>query len=1099
MGRMINSVTNDYKDNNYYYTKYFPISSYLRDHKKKPDTTMMNVPVVPIVFCKVFTGTQTKTDSSAVMIRVLLDSGSTQCMINADLAKHMPKTPLEFPRRFNTGNGVIEITEAVDVTFTIPEMYRDRTISIRCNIMPKPIEYPLLVGTDLLSDLKMKLDFDTNTVHWDEAVIPFKPIYAKVENINDHFHIAEGDATAEMSERMDRILAAKYEKLNIAEFVSMCKHLSTEERSALQTLLFKQESLFDGTLGLWRDEVYDIELKRDAKPYHARAYPVPKAYENTLKLEIDRLCKIGVLRKVNRSEWAAPTFIIPKKDGTVRVIADFRKLNENIVRRPFPIPKIQDLLLKLEGFSYATSLDLNMGYYHIMLSPESQVLCTIVLPWGKYEYLRLPMGLSNSPDIFQEKMSALMYDLEYVRTYLDDLLVITNGTYADHLTRLEVVLTRLDRAGLKVNAKKSFFAQGELEYLGYWITRKGLQPTKKKIEAITNMAPPTTRKQLRSFLGMVNYYRDMWIHRSDILAPLSGMTSESTKFVWTDVQQQAFDKIKQIVSREVMLAFPDFSKVFEIHTDASHYQLGSVISQGGKPIAFYSRKLSDTQTRYTTTERELLSIVETLKEFRSILLGQRITVYTDHKNLTYTTQNTERVLRWRLLIEEFNPKLVYLEGHKNIVADTLSRNDILQKVPKVPDNFKYTRLLNGHMFGMEVDESDTDVDRYPLTFAKILAAQRTDRSLANAKSNKEYAMQSFRGGGMSFSLVTKNGKIVIPKSLQLAAVQWYHLYLVHTGETRLEQTLRMHYWWNNLRETVHQVCKECHICQTTKKTKLKYGKLPAKTAEAVPWELLCVDLIGPYKIERKKPLTPLTLWALTMIDPATGWFEMVEIKTKQADVVANKIEQAWLSRYPWPSKVISDKGSEFKAETHELITKSYGIKAGTTTTRNPQANAILERIHQTVGDMIRTFKMYDRDDLDKHDPWTGVLTAIMAASRSTYSTVTKATPMQLVFGRDTMINTRFIADWDQIKKRKQLLIEANNQRENKKRRLHEYRAVDKVLQKNATSTKYGGPEYIGPYEIVTVYDNGTVLVQKRRFQEKINIRNIKPYTSIHVP
>ena len=227
------------------------------------------------------------------------------------------------------------------------------------------------------------------------------------------------------------------------------------------------------------------------------------------------------------------------------MIADFRKLNENIVRRPFPIPKIQDLLLKLEGFKYATSLDLNMGYYHILLSPNSQILCTIVLPWGKYEYIRLPMGLSNSPDIFHEKMSNLMYDLEYVRTYLDDLLVITNGTYEDHLEKLNEVLTRLNNNGLKVNAKKSFFAQGELEYLGYWITRNGLQPTKKKVDAITNMAAPTTRKQLQSFLGMVNYYRDMWLHRSEVLAPLSGLTSEATKFVWTDVQQRAFDNIKK--------------------------------------------------------------------------------------------------------------------------------------------------------------------------------------------------------------------------------------------------------------------------------------------------------------------------------------------------------------------------------------------------------------------------------------------------------------------------------------------------------------------------------------------------------------------------
>ena len=150
-------------------------------------------------------------------------------------------------------------------------------------------------------------------------------------------------------------------------------------------------------------------------------------------MEVERLCETGVLRKVNRSEWAAPTFIIPKKDGSVRFISDFRELNKRIKRKPYPIPKIQDMLLNLDGFKYATSLDLNMGYYHIELSPQSKQLCTIVLPWGKYEYQRLPMGLCNSPDIFQEKMGTLMQDLEYVRAYIDDLLVLTSGDLKDHL------------------------------------------------------------------------------------------------------------------------------------------------------------------------------------------------------------------------------------------------------------------------------------------------------------------------------------------------------------------------------------------------------------------------------------------------------------------------------------------------------------------------------------------------------------------------------------------------------------------------------------------------------------------------------------------
>ena len=174
-----------------------------------------------------------------------------------------------------------------------------------------------------------------------------------------------------------------------------------------------------------------------------------------------------------------------------------------------------------------------------------------------------------------------------------------------------------------------------------------------------NIAVPTTRKHLRSFIGMVNYYRDMWPKRSDILAPLSALTSGKQKFKWTDECQAAFDNMKMLIAKETLLTYPNFSKPFHIHTDASKVQLGACISQEGKPVAFYSRKLNPAQTRYTTTERELLSIVETLKEFRNILLGQQIVVHTDHENLTYKNFNSDRVMRWRLFIEEYSPDFRY--------------------------------------------------------------------------------------------------------------------------------------------------------------------------------------------------------------------------------------------------------------------------------------------------------------------------------------------------------------------------------------------------------------------------------------------------------
>ena len=187
----------------------------------------------------------------------------------------------------------------------------------------------------------------------------------------------------------------------------------------------------------------------------------------------------GVLRKVNNSEYQSPSTIIPKKDLTVRFITDFRKLNTQLKRKPFPLPNIRDTLLELGGFRFGTSLDLNMGYYHIELHPDSRKYCTIVFPFGKYEYLRLPMGLCNSPDIFQEHMSELMCDLEFVRAYIDDVAILSQSTWEDHVAKVDKVLTRLEDAGLKVNGLKSFFGRKEFEYLGYVLTQDGVKPIQK--------------------------------------------------------------------------------------------------------------------------------------------------------------------------------------------------------------------------------------------------------------------------------------------------------------------------------------------------------------------------------------------------------------------------------------------------------------------------------------------------------------------------------------------------------------------------------------------------------------------------------------------
>jgi hypothetical protein len=294
----------------------------------------------------------------------------------------------------------------------------------------------------------------------------------------------------------------------------------------LLSLLLDYEALFDGTLGDWNRPPVSIEMKDGAKPYHGRSHPIPQIHKATLMKEINRLMGIGVLKRQSSSSWTSPTFVIPKKDMTVRTITNFWELNKRIVRRPYPIHKISTILQELEGFTYSTALDLNMGYYTIRLNPKGVEMFTIIFPWGKYSYLKLPMGYAGSADIFQAEMMNLMEALEYVRAYIDDLLVITRGSLKDHLKKLREVLRRLREAGLKVNAAKSFFCTHKIEYLCYILTKEGIKPQMIQVQAIHALNPPNNVKELRHFLGMVQYYCDMWAKRSEMLAPLSDLVGE---------------------------------------------------------------------------------------------------------------------------------------------------------------------------------------------------------------------------------------------------------------------------------------------------------------------------------------------------------------------------------------------------------------------------------------------------------------------------------------------------------------------------------------------------------------------------------------------
>ena len=584
--------------------------------------------------------------------------------------------------------GTSHLTEEVTLMgITLPEFSASKRIdsSLRCLLLDEHQEdstYNMILGLDFLCAVGIDILCHQKQLNWDEATMAFQPWDTyKEPQANLHARLIEAFAYGDEEDdpeglgyKSTQIMEVKYDAIDTDELAQAQKQLTPTQRTELAHLFCKFPQLFDGELRTYPHRQYHLDLQDGSKQVHSRPYGVPFTQRDAFKCELDHLVKIGVLERSGASQWASGTFIIPKKDGRVRWISDFCALNKCIKRKTYPLPRISEILSKRTGYAYFSKLDISMAYYTFELDDASKDLCTINTPYGLYCYRVLPLGVVQSPDFCQETMEHVLQGVMDADVYIDDIGCF-GKSWQQHLQVLEQVMTRLQDNGFSVNPRKCEWAVQETDFLGYWLTPTGLKPWRKKIDAILRLQRPRKVKDLRSFIGAVTYYRTMFPKRAHILAPLTALTSQkSGNVAWSAECQHSFDTFKTILSSDVLLRYPDHNKPFHVYTDASDLQLGAVIVQDERPVAFYSRKLNAAQRNYTTMEKELLSVVETLKEFCTMLFGCReLHVWRDHKNLTYTTLNSQRILRWRLFLEDFHPSFHYIPGEHNSLADALSR------------------------------------------------------------------------------------------------------------------------------------------------------------------------------------------------------------------------------------------------------------------------------------------------------------------------------------------------------------------------------------------------------------------------------------------
>ena len=428
-----------------------------------------------------------------------------------------------------------------DIRF--PEFGNHRIDAFTADVFDSPTcRYDIIIGRDVLKTMGASIDFHNQTTRWLGRDLPMKdPSKAmllastNVPQLEAHFLQEEQEDALLFELYADDVLIKdrKYQSVSPQEVVQQLNHLSSQQKQRLQAVFEKYKRVFDGKLGRHPTAKIDIELVPNAKPIYQNPYPVPFKRKALFQRELNNMIADGVFTRIGESEWGFPSFIIPKKDGRVRWLSDFRKLNKLIVRKPFPLPKIQDILLERGTYTYFTKIDLSMMFYCFELSDRSKRICVISTEENNYAYNRLPMGVKISPDVAQRFMNDMLRGIPNCCCYIDDLGIWTNGTFDEHLKVVDLVLSRLHSNNMKCNPLKCEWFVKETDFLGFWMTPEGIKPWKKRIEAILKMDRPRNNTDVRAFIGAVNHYKSLWPRRAHVLAPLAELTGRGA-FTWSD-------------------------------------------------------------------------------------------------------------------------------------------------------------------------------------------------------------------------------------------------------------------------------------------------------------------------------------------------------------------------------------------------------------------------------------------------------------------------------------------------------------------------------------------------------------------------------------
>ena len=766
------------------------------------------------------------------------------------------------------------------------------------------VEHPVLVSAACSSnvlgtDLMVKLDA---VVH-----LPKRMLYLKghAEQILDDQELVA------ISSCNVKVQQPQY---TLPENVSASVALLPEEyrETAIQHLNAYADIFREKPLGESQRFQHKIELL-DQRPVKHPPRRVPPHKEEAYATEMKKMLEAQVIRP-SRSAYASPVVLTGKKDGSTRFCIDYRDLNARTKQDAFPLPHVQDILNRMHGSKWFSTLDLQSGFWQVKMDPNSEEYTAFVTPNGHWQWNRMPFGLKNATATFQRMMTEVLAPILHqgCEVFVDDIMLFAK-TIPELLDLQERTFALIRAEGLTLKAAKCKLFRQEVEVLGHIISAEGKAPEPTKLKAIENWMEPTSKKQVRSFLGLCNYYKSHIKDFAAVAAPLNRLTSKKATWRWTEEEQEAFEQLKVLLSQAPVLSLYNSKGKILVDCDASNYAIGAVLSQVGDdgeehPLEFFSRCMTKAECNYCTTRRELLALIEALRHWKHYCMGgPEILVRTDHASLKWLQSFKSpqaQLARWIEELSMYNIQIEHRPGSQSSNADALSRRPCPPECAYCTRREEQEEEASVRQIQVQsaVDWSQEQDKDQEIVMVKqwINQGRRPPWEEVATESRalraywKDFGALELRAGVLCrkyYLPQSEHVQVIVPEELRGDICTQVHEQ-GHFGQQRTQAAIQARYYWPQWRTDVKRTVSQCIPCNQRKGPQQR-ARMPCKKyIPGEPWQRIAIDMLGPLPLTERG-----NRYVLVCSDYFTKWIECIAVPNQEAVTVAEALVRDVFSRW----------------------------------------------------------------------------------------------------------------------------------------------------------------------------------------------------------